>query len=123
MEVSSRDGTLKAFCNLLEMKHICTSVYHAQSNGACERYNGTLKRCLRKLVLDIPRQWDKYVPSVLRDTPHDTTGYSPFEVIYGHKVRGPVEFQAECWDSPTIEDDDRDVHEYILKFSSYLKKA
>ena len=116
----------EAFCNLLEMKHIRTSVYHAQSNGACERYNGTLKRCLRKLVLDIPRQWNKYVPAALfsfRDTPHDTTGYSPFELIYGHKVRGPVEFLAECWDSPTIEDDDMDVHEYILKFSSHLKKA
>ena len=115
-----------AFCSLLEMKHIRTSVYHAQSNGACERYNGTLKRCLRRLVADIPRQWDKYVPAALfsfRDTPHDTTGYSPFELIYGHKVRGPVEFLAECWDSPTIEDDDRDVHEYILKFSSHLKKA
>ena len=34
-----------------------------------------------------------------------------------------MEFLAECWDSPTIEDDDRDVHEYILKFSSHLKKA
>ena len=115
-----------AFCSLLEMKHIRTSVYHAQSNGACERYNGTLKRCLRRLVADIPRQWDKYVPAALfsfRDTPHDTTGYSPFELIYGHKVRGPVEFLAECWDSPTIEDDDRDVHDYILKFSSHLKKA
>ena len=131
-QVTSDNGSqftsrhFQAFCNLLEMKHIRTSVYHAQSNGACERYNGTLKRCLRKLVMDIPRQWDKYVPAALfsfRDTPHDTTGYSPFELIYGHKVRGPVEFLAECWDSPIIEDDDRDVHEYILKFSSHLKKA
>ena len=131
-QVTSDNGSqftsrhFEAFCNLLEMKHIRTSVYHAQSNGVCERYNGTLKRCLRKLVVDIPRQWDKYVPAALfsfRDTPHETTGYSPFELIYGHKVRGPVEFLAECWNSPTIEDDDRDVHDYILRFSSHLKKA
>ena len=95
-QVTSDNGSqftskhFEAFCNLLEMKHIRTSVYHAQSNGACERYNGTLKRCLRKLVADIPRQWDKYVPAALfsyRDTPHETTGYSPFELIYGHTQR------------------------------------
>ena len=131
-QVTSDNGSqftarhFQAFCDLLEIKHIRTSVYHAMSNGACERYNATLKRCLRKLVVDIPRQWDKYVPAALfsfRDTPHETTGYSPFELIYGHKVRGPVEFLAECWDSPIIEDDDKDVHEYILKFSSHLKKT
>ena len=131
-QVTSDNGSqftarhFQAFCDLLEIKHVRTSVYHAMSNGACERYNATLKRCLRKLVIDIPRQWDKYVPAALfsyRDTPHETTGYSPFELIYGHKVRGPVDFLAECWDSPVIEDDDKDVHDYILKFSSHLKKT
>ena len=59
-----------AFCSLLEMKHIRTSVYHARSNGACERYNGTLKRCLRRLVADIPRQWDNMF--LLRSSPSET---------------------------------------------------
>lgn len=116
----------QGFCDLLEMRQITTSVYHAQSNGTCERFNGTLKRCLRKLVQDIPRQWDRFVPAALfafRDTPHSTTGFAPFELIYGHKVRGPVEFLAECWSSPAIEQEDKDVHEYLLKFSAQLRTA
>ena len=114
------------FLELLRCRHIRTSVYHAQSNGICERYNGTLKRCLRKLTQDFPRQWDRYLPAALfsyRDTQHETTGYSPFELIYGHKVRGPLEFLQECWQSPNVEQEDRDVHEYILRFSSHLKSA
>ena len=114
----------ESFLNLLQCRHIRTSVYHAQSNGACERYNGTLKRCLRKLVKDFPRQWDRYLYAALfsyRDTPHQTTGYSPFELIYGHRVRGPLEFLQECWESDTIDNEDRDVHEYILKFATNLR--
>ena len=114
------------FLQLLECRHIRTSVYHAQANGICERYNGTLKRCLRKLVLDFPRHWERYLPAALfafRDTPHDTTGYSPFELIYGHRVRGPLEFLAECWQSEQLEEEDRDVHRYIMEFASRLKSA
>ena len=116
----------EGFLELMRCKHIRTSVYHSQSNGACERYNGTLKRCLRKLTQDFPRQWDRYLPAALfayRDTPHETTGYSPFELIYGHKVRGPLEFLQECWQSPRVEQEDKDVHEYILRFSKNLKSA
>ena len=116
----------ESFLRLLQCQHIRTSVYHAQSNGVCERYNGTLKRCLRKLTADFPRQWDRFLPAALftyRDTPHETTGYSPFELIYGHRVRGPLEFLQECWQSDTISEEDRDVHQYILKFAANLKTA
>ena len=116
----------EAFLRLVEVDHIRTSVYHSMGNGTCERYNGTLIRCLRKLVFDFPRQWDKYLPAALfayRDTPHDTTGYAPFELIYGHHVRGPLEFLKTCWLRDTLQEEDQDIHQYILKFARRLRTA
>ena len=116
----------EAFLRLLEVDHIRTSVYHSMGNGACERYNGTLIRCLRKLVYDFPSQWDKYLPAALfayRDTAHDTTGYAPFELIYGHHVRGPLEFLKECWECDTLREEDQDIHQYITKFAHKLRTA
>ena len=118
--------TFEAFLSMLRVRHIRTSVYHAQSNGVCERYNGTLKRCLRRLAMDDPRHWDRCLPALLfsyRDTPHSSTGYSPFELIYGHQVRGPLEFLKECWESETVDNEDRDVHKYILHMRRRLKNS
>ena len=118
--------TFEAFLSLLRVRHIRTSVYHAQSNGVCERYNGTLKRCLRRLAADDPRHWDRCLPALLfsyRDTPHSSTGYSPFELIYGHQVRGPLEFLKECWESEAVDEEDRDVHKYILQMRRRLKDS
>ena len=118
--------TFQAFLQLLQVRHIKTSVYHAQSNGITERYNGTLKRCLRRLAMEDPRNWDRCVPAVLfayRDSRHGSTGYSPFELIYGHRVRGPLEFLKECWESDQIDQEDRDVHTYILEMRKRLQET
>ena len=67
--------------------------YHPQSNGMCERFNGTLKSMLRKLSGDRPTDWDKHIPQLLfayREIPHSTTGFSPFAMMYGRQPRGPL---------------------------------
>ena len=114
----------QTFLKLSDIRHIRTSVYHSMGNGACERYNGTLIRCLRKLVYDFPHLWDKYLPAALfayRDTPHETTGYAPFELIYGHQVKGPLEFLRDCWNRDSLQEEDLDIHQYILNSATKLR--
>ena len=41
--------TFEAFWCLLEVCHLIISVFHAQSSSICERYQGTLTRCLSQL--------------------------------------------------------------------------
>ena len=48
---------------------------------------------IRKLVEDEPQFWDKFLQPLLfayREVPQTTTGFSPFELIFGHTVRGPL---------------------------------
>ncbi|CAC5425748.1 unnamed protein product [Mytilus coruscus] len=72
----------------------CTmSPYRQQSNGRCERFNGTLKSMLEKLCNESAEEWDELVPYALfayREVPHEETGFSPFELLYGWPVRGPI---------------------------------
>ena len=42
---------------LLGTKQLTTSPYHPMGNGLVERYNGTLKKMLKRLCSEQPKQW------------------------------------------------------------------
>ncbi|XP_059140094.1 uncharacterized protein LOC131928170 [Physella acuta] len=78
---------------LLGIKLVHSSAYHAMSNGAVERWNGTFKEMLRKITADRQEDWDEFIPAALfayREVPNEITGYSPFEFMFGTKVKGPM---------------------------------
>ena len=107
-EILSDQGTnfmsqlLKELYNLLHVHPIRTSPYHPQTDGLVERFNKTLKSLLRKFVKKQGRDWDMPLPYLLfayREVPQSTTGFSPFELLYGRKVRGPLDVVREEWDA------------------------
>ena len=53
---------MQVFLNEFSVHHIRTSPYHPQSNGACERFNGTLKTMIRSLLDRFPDSWDTALP-------------------------------------------------------------
>jgi hypothetical protein len=101
-----------------------TSPYHPQANGQCERFNQTLKAMLRTLIIEEPRAWEKLLPSVLfayREVPNETTSFSPFELVYGRTVRGPLRILRESW---TQEDDpDSGLKPNVLEYLINLRKS
>jgi len=52
-------------CRLLRVKKMVSSVYHPQTNGMCEKFNGVLKRMLKAYAVVQPKLWDKYLIYVL----------------------------------------------------------
>jgi transposase InsO family protein len=69
---------------------ITTSPNRPQSNGKCDRYNGTLKKVLKKLCITYEKDLDEMLPYALfayRETPDEETGFSPLELLYGWPVR------------------------------------
>ena len=90
---------MAAVFNLLQVKHIHTSPYHPQTDGMLERFRATLKAMLRK-TCPASKEWDRWLPYACfayRDTPHLATGFSPFEVMFGRQVRGPLTIVKEQW--------------------------
>ncbi|KAL5489194.1 hypothetical protein EMCRGX_G018260 [Ephydatia muelleri] len=85
---------------LLHIRPIRTSPYHPQTDGLVERFNQTLKSMLRKVATQEGEAWDKLIPYVLfayREVPQSSTGFSPFELLYGREVRGPLDVLQESW--------------------------
>ena len=55
---------------------------------------------LKRFVNQSQKNWDEYLPYVLfayREVLQESTGFSPFELPYGHRVRGPLDVLREGW--------------------------
>ena len=85
-------------CKKLNIDKIHSSAYHPQSQGALERYHQTLKTMMRTYCEEHTIDWDKGIPLLLfatREVPVESLGFSPFELVFGHKVRGPLKLMEE----------------------------
>ena len=81
------------FCKSYGIRHAVSSPYHPQSQGAVERSHQTMKSLLRKFALQFSTDWDDNIPYILfvmRDSPSESTGFSPFDLLFAHRVRGPL---------------------------------
>lgn len=70
--------------------HITTTPYSPQSNGQCERHNATLGPNLVALSNRSRSNWDKQLaPTTFNynTSRHDTTGFSPFELMFARLPR------------------------------------
>ena len=100
---SDRGGEFKAdiiarLCDVLRVEKTYTSPYHSQSDGLVERSNRTLQAMLRAFVNDARDDWDDHLPAVCcayRSTPHDSTGVSPFRMVFGREITLPIDLQHD----------------------------
>ena len=102
---------------LLSMRQLVTTPYHPQCNGLVERFNGTLKSMLRRMCGERPQDWDRYLPAVLfayREAPQESTGFSPFELLYGRTVRGPSHILRELWSREQETPEVRTTYQYVV---------
>uniref|UniRef100_A0A9J8ATQ4 Gypsy retrotransposon integrase-like protein 1 n=1 Tax=Cyprinus carpio carpio TaxID=630221 RepID=A0A9J8ATQ4_CYPCA len=78
-------------CKLLKVQQLRTTVYHPQTDGLVQRFNQTLKQMLRRVAAEDKRDWDQMLPYVLfgiREIPQASTGFTPFELLFGRQPRG-----------------------------------
>ena len=108
---------------MLHVKPIRTTPYHPQTDGLVERFNHTLKMMLRKTAVKEGVDWDVMLPYLLfayREVPQASTGFSPFELLYGHHVRGPLDVLSETWQSSTKSEES--VVSHVLSIQDKLEK-
>jgi len=114
---------MKEICRLLDIKKLTTTPYHPQCNGLVERFNGVLKSMLKKMCEDQPREWDRYIPALLfayRDSEKESLGFSPFELIYGRTVPGPLTVLKEIWTSETGDTETKTTFQYVMNLRERL---
>ncbi|XP_034565104.1 uncharacterized protein LOC117830889 isoform X1 [Notolabrus celidotus] len=116
---------LKQVYQLLGIRSLRTTPYHPQTDGLTERFNQTLKQMLRKFVNNSGTDWDQWLPYLLfayREVPQASTGFSPFELLYGHEVRGPLALLREIWEGDKGSVGSVNVVSYVVQMRERLEK-
>ncbi|GFX76989.1 hypothetical protein TNCV_2079561 [Trichonephila clavipes] len=86
-------AVLKGVCELLGIDKTKTTPLHPQSDGMVERFNRTILNNLSLMVSKNQQDWDQKVPLFLlayRSAVHETTGYSPSQMLFGRNLRLPL---------------------------------
>ena len=111
---------------LLSIKGLNSMPYHPICNGLVERWNGTLKSMLKRLCQDQLKQWHRLINPVLfayREVPQESTGFSPFQLLYGHSVRGPGMILKELWTKEVNIPEVKSSYEYVTELRERLEDS
>ena len=117
---------MKEVDRLLSITPLYSSPYHPCCNGLVERFNSSLKKILKRLCAECPKQWDRYLPAVLyayRSVRQESTGYTPFEILYGRKIKGPMELLRAYWDQEEADSEVKTMYKYVLDLKNRLQET
>ena len=86
-------------------------------NGLCENMNKTVKNLLKQVVSERPQDWSRCITPVMfavRDTPQDSTGFTPFELLFGHRVRTPMTLLKHLWTGEKEDPEVKTAYRYVI---------
>ena len=110
----------------LGIKQTLSSAYHPESQGALERWHQTFKTMLETFCAESTLDWDEgvnYLIFAIREAPQESLGFSPFEMLYGKQLRGPLSLLTDEWlKSPGVEQT-LTVEKYMGKLKNILTKV
>ena len=90
---------VRHLCKDLRIDQLKTAPYHPETNGVIERMHGTLGPMLTK-ASQMGLDWVEQLPFALfalRSAPNKDTGFSPYQLVYGHRVRTPLDVLHQGW--------------------------
>lgn len=85
--------TIKELCELIGTQKVRTTPYHPRGNPV-ERFNRTLLNMLGTLENQKKSHWREYVKPLVHAyncTKNETTGFNPYELMFGRQPRLPVD--------------------------------
>ena len=117
-------GIFQQVMHELGIKQYRSSAYHPESQGALERFHQTLKNMIRSYCFDTEKDWDEGIHLLLfavRGSVQESLGFSPFELVCGHSVHGPLKLLKEKF----LSNDETPLNllQYVSDFRNRLSRA
>jgi hypothetical protein len=120
-EKTFTSGVQHELWRLLGSKCIHTSGYQPSANGVIERFHRWLNANLSIFVNQRKNDWDEFIDSILyayRTSVCTSTGYTPFELVFGRKAFMPPDLLYELADAQLQDEAKRNI-----KVSDSMREA
>lgn len=116
-------NVIRELCELFGIQKSRTTPYHPSGNGISERYNRTLLNMLGTLDPRKKPDWKKHLPSLVyayNCTKHETTKYSPFQLMFGRTPKLPID---SVFETAREENTNQTTSEYIEQLKKRLESS
>ena len=91
------------FCKTWSIKKSTSTAYHAQTQGLCEKWNGTIIQILKRYALGAQDTWDdnlEIATFAYNTAVQRTNGVTPYEVMFGRKANTSISYIQEKSNMP-----------------------
>jgi len=95
-------------------------------NGIVKNFNKTIKNLLKKVAAEKPKDRHRYLGPLMfavRDTPQDSTGFTPFELLYGRSVRTPMTLLKRTWTSDDEYPEVKTAYQYVIDLRERVEET
>ncbi|XP_036947992.1 uncharacterized protein LOC119016325 [Acanthopagrus latus] len=114
---------IKELLSMLGVRKSRTSPYHPQGDAQPERFNRTLLAMLGTLDTVKKQCWSQHITYLVHAyncTRNDSTGYSPYQLMFGREARLPIDI---CFGISPNGESESSYQQYITRMRKELQKA
>ncbi len=115
------NSVIRELLKAVGIDHRVTAAYKPSTNGAAEKANQVIINALRKSTFENPYDWPKWIPFVLlayRTKIHETTKFTPFELMFGRKIN-----KFDEWTSETTEDEVEQINNRAKEIKNMIENT
>uniref|UniRef100_A0A3B1JQK1 Gypsy retrotransposon integrase-like protein 1 n=2 Tax=Astyanax mexicanus TaxID=7994 RepID=A0A3B1JQK1_ASTMX len=114
--------TIRELCELAGIHKVRTTPYHPRGNPV-ERFNRTLLSMLGTLKAEDKTHWRDFVKPLVHAyncTKHDTTGFTPYELMFGRQPRLPIDL---VFNVPLNRKEQKSHSHYVQALKDHLRES
>ena len=120
---SFEKNLIREFCKMAQVKKVCTSPYHPETNGQCEHFNATLINMLGTQPTHAKKNWQEWVTTLTHAyncTVSSVAGFSPYFLMFGQTPKIPLDIEMGV---TLMEQGDTSYQNYVRKLRARLEWA